>query len=697
MRLAGLDRGPQRRSTARAGASGRRTPRACAAASAPRAAGRAAGARGRRLVGHVEEPSHCAKYARRARRPPRAPWPGSGAGSASLGFGGPPAHVALLRDLTVDRRRLDRRARVRGRVRRLQPAARPGEHADGDLQRPARRRPRRARSSAGSRFILPGLVAGAGDRRASRSATSRRPPSTAFGAGAAAAVVAVVVQAGLKLIDPRRGPRLRDRRRRSAPRSPARTWSRSCCSPAASSSARAHAPGHRVWPALIWLAVKVGALSYGGGYVIIPLMYGDAVEAQRWMSEQEFANAVAYGQITPGPVTHTVALVGYAAGGLGGALVATAVAFAPSVRVGHARRAALRAAAHEPATRARSSTAPGPPRRARSSAPRSRSRSAIETRWQWVVLAAAAVALARCASRRSAVLVGGAVVGRRHYALAMGLAEELQDETAEVLSSADPLQHRQPAGQRARVPGVARGLPGGRGARGRAGRRRAGAPEPRGHAAAAATARRSATSRTSTPCSPTPRTGAPTRGAPSIRDGFLYGRGAIDMKNQTAAEAVAAARLARAGAQVRRHAEGDQRRRRGDRRRRSAPSGSPRSGPTSRASTTCSTRARARSCPTATAACTASAWPRRARSASTCARAAPPPTPRCPGLADNALLKLAPADHQARRGPARLRPDRGHAARCSRRSARTPRDPKAALERDRAPSRRSSRRCSTPR
>ena len=48
------------------------------------------------------------------------------------------------------------------------------------------------------------------------------------------------------------------------------------------------------------------------------------------MSAQEFANAVAYGQITPGPVTHTVALVGCAAAGLGGALAATAVAFAPS-------------------------------------------------------------------------------------------------------------------------------------------------------------------------------------------------------------------------------------------------------------------------------------------------------------------------------------------------------------------------------
>ena len=49
--------------------------------------------------------------------------------------------------------------------------------------------------------------------------------------------------------------------------------------PAWSSSAR-HTLQSTVWPALVWLAVKVGALSYGGGYVIIPLMYGDAVEAQ---------------------------------------------------------------------------------------------------------------------------------------------------------------------------------------------------------------------------------------------------------------------------------------------------------------------------------------------------------------------------------------------------------------------------------
>ena len=58
--------------------------------------------------------------------------------------------------------------------------------------------------------------------------------------------------------------------------------------------------------ALSWTAFKVGALSYGGGFVIIPLMQADAVDAYGWMSQSEFLNAVAFGQLTPGPVTQTV-------------------------------------------------------------------------------------------------------------------------------------------------------------------------------------------------------------------------------------------------------------------------------------------------------------------------------------------------------------------------------------------------------
>ena len=79
-----------------------------------------------------------------------------------------------------------------------------------------------------------------------------------------------------------------------------------------------------------WVAFKVGALSYGGGFVIIPLMQSDAVGHYHWMTGAQFLNAVALGQITPGPVVQTVAVVGYAAAGLTGGILASVVAFSPS-------------------------------------------------------------------------------------------------------------------------------------------------------------------------------------------------------------------------------------------------------------------------------------------------------------------------------------------------------------------------------
>jgi chromate transporter len=82
--------------------------------------------------------------------------------------------------------------------------------------------------------------------------------------------------------------------------------------------------------ALGWVALKVGALSYGGGFVIVPLMQHDVVNTYHWMTGTQFLSAVALGQLTPGPVVQTVASVGYAAGGIGGGLFAALIVFGPS-------------------------------------------------------------------------------------------------------------------------------------------------------------------------------------------------------------------------------------------------------------------------------------------------------------------------------------------------------------------------------
>ena len=94
-------------------------------------------------------------------------------------------------------------------------------------------------------------------------------------------------------------------------------------------AAAAAVAGGGVLVSVAWVAFKVGALSFGGGFVIIPLMRADAV-GRHWMTSAQFLNAVALGQITPGPVVLTVSAVGYAAAGVVGGLLAALVAFSPS-------------------------------------------------------------------------------------------------------------------------------------------------------------------------------------------------------------------------------------------------------------------------------------------------------------------------------------------------------------------------------
>jgi chromate transporter len=159
-----------------------------------------------------------------------------------------------------------------------------------------------------------------------------------------------------------------------------------------------------------WVAFKVGALSYGGGFVIIPLMQADAVSHYHWMTGTQFLNAVALGQVTPGPVVQTVAVVGYAAAGLAGGLLASVVAFTPSfsfVLLGASRFDRLRAD-----RRARAFLdGAGPAAIGAILGSAVSLTRALTEPWQYAVLAAALILL--LALRRSTVLtlLGAGVIG----------------------------------------------------------------------------------------------------------------------------------------------------------------------------------------------------------------------------------------------------------------------------------------------
>jgi chromate transporter len=275
-----------------------------------------------------------------------------------IGFGGPPAHIALLRQLCVERRGWIAASEFED-----------GIAATNLLPGPASTQLAiytawRLRGVAGALvggvcFIVPGLIlilALSALFLASGTPTWVR--GAAAGAGSAVAAVAVHAAWGLvpgswKRAGPERAARARWIGYALAGALAAATvgpWlvllliAAGLLEVAVRARQTGAAAGTRAWPlplavaapaaggllSLAWVAFKVGALSYGGGFVIIPLMQADAVHHYHWMTAAQFLNAVALGQITPGPVVQTVAVVGYAAAGVGGGLLAAAVAFTPS-------------------------------------------------------------------------------------------------------------------------------------------------------------------------------------------------------------------------------------------------------------------------------------------------------------------------------------------------------------------------------
>ena len=75
--------------------------------------------------------------------------------------------------------------------------------------------------------------------------------------------------------------------------------------------------------------LKAGSILFGSGYVLLAFLRADLVERWSWLTDQQLIDAITVGQMTPGPVFTTATFIGYLLGGWGGAVLATAAIFAP--------------------------------------------------------------------------------------------------------------------------------------------------------------------------------------------------------------------------------------------------------------------------------------------------------------------------------------------------------------------------------
>lgn len=100
--------------------------------------------------------------------------------------------------------------------------------------------------------------------------------------------------------------------------------------PVVPAAATATAASAVTLPSLFWVFLKTGSVLFGSGYVLLAFLRADLVQRLGWLTEAQLIDAIAVGQVTPGPVFTTATFIGYVLAGPSGALVATAGIFLPA-------------------------------------------------------------------------------------------------------------------------------------------------------------------------------------------------------------------------------------------------------------------------------------------------------------------------------------------------------------------------------
>ncbi|HEX9102802.1 MAG TPA: chromate efflux transporter [Polyangia bacterium] len=129
-----------------------------------------------------------------------------------------------------------------------------------------------------------------------------------FAAGAVAALVPLV-------------------RARRPPGAPVVVWPWPLAGAGGATAAAAATAG--LWT-LFFFFLKVGSVLFGSGYVLLAFLRADLVERWHWLSDRQLLDAIAVGQVTPGPLFTTATFIGYVLGGTSGALLATLGIFLPA-------------------------------------------------------------------------------------------------------------------------------------------------------------------------------------------------------------------------------------------------------------------------------------------------------------------------------------------------------------------------------